>query len=229
MVYSLGIQNRFLLNGLVNIPGYVMEAIFIIGLIRYILFKEPMFIWGKIVPPPDNDQKPLLYSDPKTRETAVKAGIGMYLLIRIILVAALGMLLDFSQMMEHPPSEPPPPTLAGAIMGLVAIWVIIWALRLVWIYIPVAMGYSFIRFLQIIKGFNSSLSIFAAWFLCYLPIVILLAGLFNLLNLITSDGSMLQIALQETLKIIGELAITMLPVITLTYGFFEILSGKKSK
>lgn len=229
MIYSLGLQEKFLLNGLVNIPGYVVEAIFIIGLIRFVLFKEPMFMWNRSIAPPDSDRPALLYSDLQSREIAIKAGIAMYLLIRIIIAAFLGSMLDLSQVIDHAGNEPPPPNIASAILVLALLWIIVWGFRLAWLYIPIAMGYSFTKFLHVIKGFNSSLSMFAAWFLCYLPIVILLAGFFNLADLIASEGSALQTGLQELLKIIGELMLTILPVITLTYGFLEILSPKKPK
>ncbi len=231
MIYVLGVQDKFLLSGLINIPSLIIEAIFIIGLIRFVLFREPMFIWGKPVPPPDNSQKPLLYSNLKSREIAIKAGIIMYLLIRIIIIVLLGILIDLSQIIDQAPNEPPPPppNVISAIVGLSILWIIVWGFRLAWLYIPIAMGYSFTKFLYIIKGFNSSLSIFAAWFLCYLPIVILIAGLLNFIDLLVIEKSTLQTGLHELLKILGELILTILPVITLTYGFLEILSPKNPK
>ena len=47
-VYIFGYQEKFLLSGIIMIPGFVLEAILAIGLIRYVLYREPIFIAGSV-------------------------------------------------------------------------------------------------------------------------------------------------------------------------------------
>ena len=227
MIFVLGLQNKYLLSGLIAMPAHVVEAIFIVGLIRYVLYRESMFVWGRTIPAPESDQKPLLYSDPMSRGRCLQAGFAFYLLIKVILLGFSGMMLDYSQTIDPAAQgEPPPPTLWGALFFLSLLWLMVWSFRLLWLYIPVTMGFSFVKFMNKIKGFNISLSMFSAWFICYMPIIILLAGALNFAHLFVVDGTVTQILVDRFIEIIGDFILTILPMIAITYGVVEILSSK---
>ncbi len=227
MIFVSGLQDQHLLGGLVAMPGYIVEAIFMIGVIRYVLYRESIFVWGRTIPAPDSDQKPLLHYGPASRGQCLQAGFAMYLLIKVIQLAMAGTLLDMTQGID-PATQPPPPQphVGHAIFFLSLMWLSVWTFRLLWLYVPVSMGYPFTKFLKKVQGFNISLSMLATWFICYMPLIILIAGVINIANLIIPNPGSAQILAHSFIEVIGDFLWTLVPMIAMTYGFVEVLSKK---
>ena len=227
MIFVSGLQDQHLLGGLVAMPGHIVEAIFMIGVIRYVLYRESIFVWGRTIPAPENGQKPLLHYGPASRGQCLQAGFAMYLLIKVIQLAMAGALLDFTQEIDSATQSPPPPPHIGhAVFFLSLLWVMVWTFRLLWLYIPVSMGYPFSKFLKKVQGFNISLSMLATWFISYMPMIILLAGFVNMINLFVTEGSAADILAHGVVEVIGEFVLIMMPMIAMTYGIVEVLSKK---
>ena len=230
MIFALGIQDQHLLNGLIAMPGYIIEGIFIVGLVRFVLYREDIFVAGRMIPAPVIDKKPLVYTGVMTRWECLQAGFAMYMLIKIIQLAFDGWVADALVLDDNVQPEPlPDPTFYHAILVLSLLWLALWAFRLVWLYIPVALGHRPGAFLKRIAGFNISLSIFATWFICFLPLVVLVGGFFNAASMLAEEETLARKFLFALLETVGELLLIVVQVAGITYGFSEVIFGKQTE
>lgn len=230
-VQMMGAEKQFLLSGLVLIPGFVLEAIFAIGLIRFLLYREPMIIAGSAVPEPEDHPPLARYMGKMSLSQAWQAGLAMYLLIRIIQVAFSAWVQDYNLLLEDRNFEPEPmaPTFIGAIAMLGLLWGIVWTFRLGWLYIPLAMGIPFTKFLHRIRGLNSSFYMFATWFLCSLPLLVLYGALANIVTMAFEQGSGGFIVLDSIVLAFIEVTMVALQVVAMTHGITEIMSVGKEE
>lgn len=230
-IYVLGIQNQHSLSGLVEMPGYILEGILVVSIVRYIAYSEPMFSIGRGDPSLSDSQKPaIIYVGSMSKANAFKAGLAIFLLIKIVQLAFVGVLLDYSQTIDPKAvSNASDPTMASAIIMLALMGIFFWAFRLVWIYIPAAMGYSVKAFLQTVKGMRISFGIFATWFVCYLPLVVLFAGASTIIDFTLVDDSFMKSFAYDMVRILAELVLTVVQMVAMTYGFIQILLNRRAK
>ncbi len=228
VVFALGAQDRYLLQGLISMPSYVVEAIFIIGLIRYFLYREPIFIWGKLVPPPKSDIEPKAYSGYMTKKQCIQGGIILYILMRVIEMALLGVSMDMTQ--SRPPmelSEEDMVKISPVMFSLVTFTILIifaWIFRFFWLFIPIAAGYPISYYLKKVPGIRISAGMIATWVICSLPLMTVFSAL---LQNIPSDGDALSIIANSIIKAAAEIIIISVQVTAITYGLHKILSGEK--
>jgi len=230
-VHMMGAEKQFLLSGLVLIPGFVLEAIFAIGLIRFLLYREPMIIAGSAVPEPEDHPPLARYMGKMSLSQAWQAGLAMYLLIRIVNVAFFGWAEEYKLFLDEQNFEPEPmgPNILGIIAMLGLLWGIVWTFRLLWLYIPLAMGIPFTKFLHRVRGLNSSFYMFATWFLCTLPLLVLYGALANIVMMVFEKGSGGFIVLDSIVLACIEVTMVALQVLAMTHGITEIMSVGKEE
>ncbi len=228
-VFALNAQDKYLLQGLIYLPAFVVEAIFIIGLIRYFLYREPIFIWGKLVPPPSSDIKPKSYGGYMTRNQCVQGGIALYLLLRVIETALLGVSMDFTQ--NSPPVdiiEDDVANLSPVMASLIMFSILIaftWIFRFLWLFIPTASGYPISYYLKEIPGIRISAGMVATWIICSLPLMTVFSALLQATG--SGNGDLLSIISSSIIRAIAELIIVSVQITAMTYGIHKILSGEK--
>ncbi len=239
-IFVLGAQEMYLRQGLISVPSFVIEAVFVIGLIRYIVYKEPILIWGKRVPAPEYEGIPAVYNGVMLKKQSMQGGIAIYLLMCIIESAMSGWQQEFTaaKMLESQPEKLSPqlpmdvmdaqsisPVVSLFVM-LLSLVIIIWTFRFFWLFIPVAMGYSFSDFLKRTFVFKTSISMIATWFVCSLPLILLYAIILQVFTGGFSEGSAESIIIQALLQTMAELAIIVVQVSAMTFGIVHILSSK---
>ena len=242
VIHILQIEDQNLLNGLVALPAHVLEAIFIISVIRFIAFREPLFEFSRVIgrgapPEIDREGKPAMSDESVKSAKATssgaemfKAGVAMYLLIRIMQLGFVGVLLDYSKTIDpNVPVPAPEQNIMNAMIFLALTGAVLWAFRLLWLYIPLAMGYTVRGFLVRIKGMMSSFNIFATWFVTYFPLMVLISGIFVLSNFIFLPGTILQGLVNDCIRVFGEMLIVLVQAVAMTFGFIEVLTNHKEK
>lgn len=230
-VVVFGAQEQYLRQGLILIPGHIVEAIFVIGLIRYVLYIEPIFIWGKLVPMPESDTKPVPYHGFMSKKKCMQGGLAMYLLIKIIAIGIAGGMLDYAQSIQDiPPAHAEPVSQGVALIIMLGVLAsIVWVFRLFWLYIPVAMGYSFVGFLKRIAGVKNSVCMVATWFVCFLPLMVFLVAVIQFFTGILVDGSAMHIIATSVFEGIAEIIMLSVQVVAMTYGISSIFSNSAPK
>lgn len=157
-VLSLGLEENILRKGLVLFPSYLIEGYLICTLVRLAIFKNEAMIQ-----PPGADSHEYY----KRRAADIQAGAVIYTLLKMMASLIVGLIHS----LEITPAEQSEPQggfeaffAAALIMGFM-----IWAFRILWIYIPVTFGYSVRQYLYKVKGISFSFHIFSVWIMCMLP------------------------------------------------------------
>lgn len=232
-IIVLGAETKFLIQGLISLPGNILEAIFIIGLIRFTLYREPIFIWGKAIPMPDG--KPLVESHFgwMDRLRSYKAAIILYLLIKVIQLGFSGSMMDMIPGLEETVAQESPtpglPPLIGGVLMFAFLAMMVWIFRLFFLFIPLAMGVEPLHFLKRISGFQISASMLATWFICFFPLFILFIGAMNILIIPFPQGGASYILIRAVVEGFAETVILSVQSVAMAFGFNEVLSGKKNK
>ena len=232
-VFVLGVQKQFLLQGLVLLPGIIIEAIFIIGLIRYYLHREPIFIWGKTIQPPEEEkQNTPSYSGYYSKRQCYQAGIASYILIKVIHLAIVGLVFDISinspaeQIAESSEEKTAAVALISSMLGFGMLAGIFWAFRLMWLYIPITIGFPATSFLKMAKGFNTSFYIIVTWLICFLPLVTFFIILMSIASGIFPPKSAALIISNYVIEALADIAMTSIQVIAITHGIRQIAIGQ---
>lgn len=226
-VVTFGAQDMFLRQGLIMLPAYAVEALFMIGLIRYLLFGENIFIWGKSFPAP-NPPKPLISDmSSRSRTDCIQAGVAIYLLCSVVHLCFSGLMLDYAQGLDPRAvsDTESPPSLAGGVLVMAIMAAAIWLFRLFWLYIPAAMGVSITGFMRRIAGITSSAYMIGAWLMCFLPpMVILFVGLQMIVSIFPegTDGFVIASSIFNS---VFTVIVASLQIAAMTFGFTEILFG----
>ncbi|MCK5374169.1 MAG: hypothetical protein KAJ40_02695 [Alphaproteobacteria bacterium] len=238
-IYFFNIPNQSLLSGFVHIPAYVVEALYMISVIRFIVFREPLFNFRAMAQfvinmksetkdKSSSSAQHKVVSNEKTQ--MFKAGVVFYLLIKTIQTAMTGALLEYSQTIDpQASSQVTPPNMLSVLFALIVVAGMLWAFRLIWLYIPVTLGYSIKGFLAHAKGMMSSFSMFATWFMCYLPLVVLFTGVFMVVDMVIPSDTILQVIIHDVIRISGEIMIAVVQITAMTFGFVELLTGRRMK
>lgn len=233
-VFVLQLEESFLRQGLVLLPSYTLEALFVIGIVRFLMYREPIYIWGKPVPAPSqkdegSDRALTIFHGPLPPKQSIKAAIALYLLLRVIGTAFAAFVMDLSLTTETAEGAESSglvhPVLAGAMLfGMLALF--IWGLRLVWLYVPVAMGIPPMDFLKHVKGGQISISFLGAWLICYLPLIVTLGFLMQFFLSLLVEGTAAYVVSQAVMTAVIETIMISVQVIAMTYGVHELYAGK---
>ncbi len=221
-VFALGAQNNYLRQGLILMPGQVVEAIFAIGLIRYTLYREPIFIWSPTKNAHDTDIN---------KKKAIQGGIAMYLLLKVVGNAISAWLLDNAALAEKSTTTDTTalPPLISAIIIFTTLMLSIWAFRLLWLYIPITMGYSISSFMKKSAGIQSSIYMIATWLICFLPLLFVFAASLGVFSDIFANQSTIQIIVKSIVESMAEIIMIAIQIVAMTYGIKQIFVNNKNQ
>ncbi len=224
-IFVLGIPDDYLLQGLVLIPAFIVEALFCVGIIRYMLYGEPIFIWGKVVAMPEGEGDAAPYNGYYSRQQCYQGGIAMFLLIEILLMLSASLLNMPREVVDTGEASVYP---AGVyvlnifiMFGILSAFV--WGIRLVWLYIPIAMGIPLKAFLKLVKGFQFSFSAILVSLICFLPLLTALL-LFILVSYgVFGDNSANGIIVRYAVVSVVELIVVAIQTVAMVHGIRQIV------
>ncbi len=231
-VFVLHAQDKFLLQGLILLPASFLEAVFIIGLVRFMVFAEPIYVWGSPVPLDEKDQTcAKLPIDAPDRKRFMQAGIAAYLLAKVLATGFAGALVDHAATLQNTPPEdvvPMHPVLAPLLLVVLGS-ALLWIFRFGWFFIPATMGYPLRSFMQRVSGMRFSVHLILTYLICVLPIITVFAIILNIFSGILTEGSAAFIVAESVLEAFTEMAMLSIQAVAITYGIKEILFGKAEK
>lgn len=219
----LGLEQNFLRHGLVLLPSFFAEGLLVMYAIRRALYHEDMpFQPYALATAPHPDSSRLIW-----------AGTIVYVLIWLTLSFVNGLAMTGVGAPEGGEIAEPEPELKVYLMLTWLFVCAVWLFRLIWLYVPVVMGYSMKDYMRRIGGYRISLYMMGLWLVCYLPFVLLLM-LFSDMALIAypaAEGEGVSKTYEYVMaaaKIIANLATTVTASVAMAYGIASIMSGSKS-
>ncbi len=189
-IISLGLETNILRQGLVLFPAFLLEGYLVCTLLRMGVFTHEA-----IIQPPGAAS----FEYYRQRGRDIQAGAVIYTLLKLIASLLLGVLIEVLRVYKLPEggaalegalqesaldvsnaaSEAPPGSFEQFFLGALFFISALWAFRLIWIYVPVSLGYTLREYMTKIRGFSFSFHIFAVWLMCLVPT--------GLIILVTSD------------------------------------------
>lgn len=212
-VILLGVQENFLRQGLLLLPSYFAEGWLLASVVRYALLSPAGKFSAK-----DYQSKPVV------------AAMLVYVLIQLVLSVLSGLALSADLQTQSPP---PDPTFGTFVLGLSFLFFLVWAFRLLWIFIPVALGYSVQGFLIRIKAYVTSFYMMGTWLLCFVPLALFLVVVSQILLMFFpaqgSEPSEFYTLAIAGIQVVLELAISLVSTVAMAYGIRSIYEGNKPK
>lgn len=209
IITSFDLDLTLLRQGLVLLPSYFIEGWVLAVLIRFYMKAEPE---------EDNAARSIL------------ACVLLYVLVKLFL-AVTGGLAFASQPVVTEGADMPPPTLGSFVAAMIALGVTIWAFRLLWFYIPAAIGYPLQRFAERISSYITSIYMIGTWLICVLPPLMVLI-LFTQILLMEapkdSSGTLLHFILVAAQAVV-EIVTAVISTIAMTEAIRSILFDKRQK
>lgn len=207
LIVLMGYEENFLRQGLVLLPSFFIEGLVLCRLIR------------------------LIFHQPAT-QNALYAGTAIYVLIKLITALFAGLLLD-GNVKVGADYQPPDPSLMTFLAALLLLALIFWSFRLLWLYIPAAMGYSIWGFLKTIQGYMISFTMMGSWLICFMPFALAMGALSEiLLSVFPPLGGANSTAYKYaalSVQAVTEVLIAVVTTLGLTSGIKVLLTGSNSK
>jgi hypothetical protein len=226
VIIALDVQDNYLRSGLILLPSYAAEGWLVAQAIRLAMMLQPQYFSHR---PALNasSESPVAY-----RRTLLAAVI-IYALIKLFSAFLAGMIGTLENMSAA--DQPPVPVQIhpayGFFIAAAGLAGMIWAFRYVWLYVPVAMGYSLREFLLKIRHFMLSFYMISLWLLCFIPMVLLLLvvsevflGVFPMISE-TQHSSGFTYAM-VFVQSISEILIAVVSSVAMAYAVQSIMSPK---
>ena len=218
-VIILGARDNILRQGLVMLPAYFAEGILVALTIRMAL--------GLV------GTRPNLFAadDPATktaldRHSLLAAAI-VYTLTQLFFV----FIMQLVEMNAAPQSSAAdaPPNASGVILGIITLAVTLWAVRLSWLYVPTALGYSMKHFLHVLKPFMTSIYMLGIMVICTVPLgVVMLLILETIKTVLDSAGpsSVLILIPSFLIEATAQLSRAIISAVAMAHAVHPFLTGK---
>lgn len=180
VVMLLGWEQDFTRQAMVMLPSYFADGWLLSHLTRLVLLDQR---WP-FRPTGNSDKDMQVMQD---RALGIMRGTLMFAVIRFMMDGVNEILYLFSQAGMEPQGEEM--TASMFIAGFVSFTLLIWAFRLVWLYIPAAVNYPVRRFMQELGGYGASWPLLGVWFICFIPLFFVHGLLISLFGMVTQQSS----------------------------------------
>lgn len=173
LVILFGLEENYLRQGLILIPFYAVEGWMLSVLIR-------MAVWG------DNTRTLKMHDGAELAPTeavrALRAGIITFVILKLVGAAVSGLAME-NGMEDMLYGDPVGGSSLIALAGASGLLIVtLWAFRLLWLYVPAALGYSLRGYMAAMRGFKSSFQIVALWLMCFIPLFVVMIMALEFLN-----------------------------------------------
>lgn len=212
LITALGIEENLLRQGLFLLPSYFAEG----WLLALII---PLAAYGV-----SRDNEITIHKN------ILLATVASYVLIKVLLALYSSLIFNLATAQNMQGDEP-----AGFGMMYISLALLVfsvWAFRLVWLYIPIALGYEISLFMQKIKGFRSSFSMIGAWIICYMPpaicLIIITVFLSNILPAAENGEDGISAYVLVMAQAVVETAATIIATIAMVFGIQSLYKGEKT-
>ncbi|MCB1562386.1 MAG: hypothetical protein KDJ75_02320 [Alphaproteobacteria bacterium] len=210
-VILLGLEENFLRQGLFLLPSYFAEGWLVCMVVRHALL-------------PGRDAE-----GPAYVRTIIAAMI-VYVLIQLIMSLLSALALTGQ---AQAPAEAPPPTGESFVAALLLLAFTLWAFRLIWLYIPVVLGYSVKDFLFKARGYRTSFYMIGTWLLCFVPFGLFLVIVSQLvLAALPAQGETLSLPYMVVMAAIQgavEMLVALVSSVAMAYGIRSIYEGAQKR
>ena len=161
----------------------------------------------------------------------VKAAMVVYVLVQLGLSFTVGSVMDGVNMASEQ-AAPASPSFGGFLFSIAALAFTIWAFRLVWVYVPMAMGISITAYLRRARAFSFSFYLLGCWLICFVPLGLLVLMVSQILSGFfsgdTESGSLGFSIIFAILQCAAEIIIGLVSSLAIAYGIRQMIENKRT-
>ncbi len=230
IIIFLGLQDNYLRQGLVLLPSSMLEGWLVAYVLRMAVLKET---WQGLL----TGDRQLDRALADQRKRFIMGSMLIYTLIKLISALAVGLMVQsgaFETLQGGAPSSPPPQSgiFDAYFIGVAAFALVIWSFRYIWLYVPIALGYSVRLFLKKIFGFLTSFRMIAVWLVCFAPVYLFLMLFTKLLQTVFPGASLEEASLPYyvvagVMQSAVELFVALVTALAMGYAVQFIMATKK--
>lgn len=225
VIVAFGIEQNYLRQGLILLPYYAAQGWFLAVIVR-------MAIWGDhtvSLKATDHDPAPV------EAIRALRAGIGVFVLLKLFGAVVTGFAIShgLADTMQGQPVNAEGSLFALGAAAFLLVFTI-WAFRLLWLYVPAALGYSMRGYLRAMKGMTSSFQLIALWLLCFVPLFVVmmmglefLNGLLPSVNIAEERGSFTSLLVSSITSIV-EITVDAIAAIAVAFAVHSMMRTDKA-
>lgn len=216
-------------EGIFMMPSHVVEAVYIVCLVRFIAYKEPIFsIWKPVPLPQDFVPIQNAYRGGYSVAQSFKSGAIIY-----VLLCMLDYVFGYAVYITPVPSDDMmknPDFIGGQIVGM-ALWMffILYLFRFLFLYIPFSLGCSPGVFARVTRGGVNALRMVVCAVLCTVPLFMFLATCIVVLKGGFAEQSALYIIVDTVCMSFLGLVLIINVVTAMTYGLEKMISDSVTK
>lgn len=161
-VINLDLESNLLRQGILFLPYFLLEGYLVCTLLRFAVYSKE-----EVIQPPGSGA----FEYYKQRGRDIQAGAIMYTLIKLLTTLFFAIMLSTAPapLEEELVAEQPEVTFEAFFAMLVVFIALIWAFRLMWLNIPLTLGYNMKTYLRRVRGMSFSFHIFSVWVMCVIP------------------------------------------------------------
>lgn len=224
LAFSMGYQDSHIALTLILVPACFLEGWMLSHYVRLLMLghRWPFRPTGNL-----NADLPVL----RARARGIMSGTLVYVLINMALGGIMALLVTYAPMPDMT-SEGYDPSSVPSYMGVVMLVVLIamiWAFRLMWVYVPMAANIDAGFYLRAVKGYLSSLPMMGVWLVCIVPFFMAMRFIGGALHEVLKGGAgeevasfalVLMMVAMDTIK-------NLVATAGITYGIMEIFEKQK--
>ena len=180
-------------------------------------------------------EQPIINKNQKHTTQAHKALLAsaiIYTLIKLISGVAAAFIMTQGLHINEPIANQDNTTsITTFLTSLLAIGGIIWAFRLIWLYVPAAMNIPAIDFLKRLGPLSSSFPLIGIWLICTLPIIAITLLSFQIItvlipiqNLFSETGQRIIILIWQA---VTETTVSITATIAIAYATYNLIYPNK--
>lgn len=227
-ILMMDLQDNLLRQGLLLMPSYFAEG-WMVGL----LVRVTMEVIVQREARPANvfalkkDHIFISLIGPREKRL-ITASMIMYVLIQIVYTVVMHA-LKASIDNKNPASLVNGTSPVAFLFSILLIAVILWAVRLAWLHVPVAMGRSVKDYMRIVHPYTASFYMIGISLLCSVPVAITILIILKLaggLFMLSGVGAVFAIVLAPALQAFAQISAAMIGSIAMTHALYPLLMKK---
>ena len=102
----------------------------------------------------------------------------------------------------------------------------VWCFRLLWLYIPITLGYTFKEYFRRLRGLLSSVFLMIVWLFSFLPLAFVMMIIMRLIDDIFPQGSAAFILASALFQSVGYTLLMTVQTIAITHAIEDMMSKK---
>ena len=178
------------------------------------------------------EQRKNILPQPQDIEANMKASMIIYALTKLALSFVIGSALQ--KQVDMGGQAAPEPSLHMFFLATGFLVFSIWSFRFLWLYVPVIMGKNLGAYIAKFKSFFSSFYLLGVWFLCFVPLILLLLVFSEILgNLFTVMGFEGEDIIFRSglgaLQAIIDYLLALVSSLGVAYGMFSVFNDENKK